>query len=547
MSQASLLSSHEGTRMKISRGLMNKGCGWLVVVGLLGLLGLPRAVDAAEFACAAGDAACLISAIHAANANGAANTITLAAGLYTLTTVDNTTDGPTGLPSITSALTLRGQGAQSTVIERAAGAPQFRLLHVAATGVLTLEGLTLRGGDVAGLSNGGGLRNRGTLLVAYSTLRGNTATSGGGISNAGTLAITQSTLRGNTATSVGGGIFQDLGSRPTTLTNSTIRDNLATSGGGVATTSGALLSLTIANSTLLGNMASNSGGGIAVVGTQTGVILTNSTVVGNLATVGGGVSGTIGLISVGIVISQNTILAGNWVPPSGAGPDCYGPHLSRGHNLIGDPTGCNTTWMASDLMGDPGFDAFIDEGTPGQGYVALLPTSPAIDAGDPAACPATDQLGQLREPPCDIGAIEFYPMTLTLGLNRDTFHAGEILRVGLGARNPGPTVTADFYFGFILPDGVTVLFVTRLAPLDGVLTRLDADPRTFRPFTAALEVPQGFEATVADFLVYAFSGGELLGRYTLLTLLTPAGAFADGQVDAGDILAQTLQPFTVSP
>ncbi|HSX81290.1 MAG TPA: choice-of-anchor Q domain-containing protein [Candidatus Saccharimonadia bacterium] len=48
-----------------------------------------------------------------------------------------------------------------------------------------------------------------------------------------------------------------------------------------------------------------------------------------------------------------------------------------------------------------------DDGTPGHGYFPLLPGSPAIDAGNDAACPSTDQLGQRRVGPCDIGAIRF--------------------------------------------------------------------------------------------------------------------------------------------
>ena len=99
----------------------------------------------------------------------------------------------------------------------------------------------------------------------------------------------------------------------------------------------------------------------------------------------------------------------------------------------------------------------------------------------------------------------------------------------------------------LLPDGVTVFFVTRLAPLDGVVTRLDADPRTFAPLAASYEFPSGEDVTVEDFFVYTFTGGESPGAYTLFTLLTPPGAFADGQVDAGDLLGLTRQPFTVSP
>jgi hypothetical protein len=141
--------------MHILRWSMGKGCSWLVVAVLLGLLGLARPVDAAEFSCAAGDVACLISAMHAVNASWTASTIVLAAGRYALTAVDNDTDGPTGLPSITSRLTLRRAGAASTVLERAVGAPQFRLLHVAPQATLALEGLTLQGGDLAGLPDGG--------------------------------------------------------------------------------------------------------------------------------------------------------------------------------------------------------------------------------------------------------------------------------------------------------------------------------------------------------------------------------------------------------
>jgi hypothetical protein len=202
---------------------------------------------------------------------------------------------------------------------------------------------------------------------------------------------------------------------------------------------------------------------------------------------------------------------------------------------------------AGDRTGDPGLGTFTDDGTPGRGYLPLLPTSRAIDAGDPAACPATDQLGQLRVTPCDIGAVEFSPVTVTLGLNQATVCPGHTLRVGLGIHTPGPTVTADTYFGILLPDGGTVLFITRLAPLDGVVTRLDADPRTFVPLAASYDFLSGEEVTVEDFFVYPVTGGESPGSYTIFTLLTPPGAFADGQVDAGDLLGLTRQSFTVSP
>ena len=61
---------------------------------------------------------------------------------------------------------------------------------------------------------------------------------------------------------------------------------------------------------------------------------------------------------------------------------------------------------SSDLTGVPSLGAFLDDGT-GYGHYPLLEGSPAINRGNPAACPKTDQLGQKRVGPCDIGSIEF--------------------------------------------------------------------------------------------------------------------------------------------
>ena len=104
-----------------------------------------------------------------------------------------------------------------------------------------------------------------------------------------------------------------------------------------------------------------------------------------------------------ILALQNTILARN-------GGDCFDLITSLGNNLIGVPSGCTNTLQPTDLTGDPGLAAFIDDGTPGNGHFPLLETSPAIDAGDNDACPVTDQIGEPRVGTCDIGAIEFQPM-----------------------------------------------------------------------------------------------------------------------------------------
>jgi len=138
-------------------------------------------------------------------------------------------------------------------------------------------------------------------------------------------------------------------------------------------------------------------------------------------------------------------------------------------------------------------------------------------------------------------------LTLTLSLNQSAFRFGNTLRVGLRAQNPGVSVNADIYFGILLPDGVTVLFVTSLSPLNGVVTRLDADPRTFRPLLPNVRLPQGLDTTLTDFFVYTFTGGEPAGTYAAFGFFTPPGAFNDGLIDTTDILVIDVRPFGFSP
>ena len=136
---------------------------------------------------------------------------------------------------------------------------------------------------------------------------------------------------------------------------------------------------------------------------------------------------------------------------------------------------------------------------------------------------------------------------LTLSLNQTTFGPGDTLHVGLHEENPGPGFNADFYFGILLPDGVTVFFFTSLSPLNGVLTRVNANPQTFLPLTPNILISQGLDVTLNDVFVFTLSGSEPLGTYVLFALLTPPSAFTDGRVDAGDILVIDTKSFTTTP
>jgi len=192
--QTKVIAAHTHTVERRRRGRRGIACG----VGLVALLSLAPFTQAADFACAAGDVACLIDAINTANANGEANTITLAAGTYTLTAVDNDTGGPNGLPSITSELTLRGAGPDRTILERAANAPAFRLLQIAAQGNLRLKGLTVQRGSIVRGAPGGGLQNLGTLTLHDTVVRSNFSDGpGAGLQNLGTATLTRCAVISN--------------------------------------------------------------------------------------------------------------------------------------------------------------------------------------------------------------------------------------------------------------------------------------------------------------------------------------------------------------
>jgi hypothetical protein len=87
------------------------------------------------------------------------------------------TYGPTGLPLITSQITIQGNGAK---IHRQAG-PAFRLITVSKTGDLTLQNVEVDNGS--SFNGAGGILNKGTLAIQNSTISGNSSQVGGGVAN----------------------------------------------------------------------------------------------------------------------------------------------------------------------------------------------------------------------------------------------------------------------------------------------------------------------------------------------------------------------------
>jgi hypothetical protein len=276
---------------------------------------------AATFTVTNGDTAGLKSAITAANAAGDADTINLASGgTYTLSTVDNSTNGPNGLPVIVHDLTINGNGA---TLQRSAGAaPIFRLLQVGPGATVSITGLTVLNGQANVASDafqdncGGGITSLGTLTLTNCTFRNNSAVGtdqyengygGGAVFSTGILNVAGCTFSDNRGGDGGaicswgetddsglppGSIYPTAGIAALTISDSTFSGNDADDGGGAIFSNGwdghATFSATNCvfseNTALFGGVLYSDGGQAgSVVST-----LTNCTFSDNAATVAGG-------------------------------------------------------------------------------------------------------------------------------------------------------------------------------------------------------------------------------------------------------------------
>jgi hypothetical protein len=360
------------------------------------------------------------------------------------------------LPELSSNLTLDGPGPSLLTVRRDTGGA-YRLFSVAPGNVVTLSGLTLANGFVQGrrtLVYGGGILNRGTLTIENATLADNVVESGGrgggvasggaiynapagiltvhnstitrnvarivdasfgafdavggGISNEGTATVSNTTLVENVADfelgGEGAGISNGFEEEATfTLTTSTISRNQGTGifnwSGSITVTASSIADnqgdfaggienfdhLTVSTSTISGNQNTNpflGAGGIDSLGT---VDLRNSTVANNTGT--GEAANQLSNELGDVFRIRNTILAGD-----GSRPNVVGTLTSEGHNLSTDASG-GLTGPGDLINTDPRLGPLQDNGGPTLTH-ALLPGSPALDGGDNAGAPATDQRGQ---------------------------------------------------------------------------------------------------------------------------------------------------------
>ncbi len=370
---------------------------------------LSTAVIVVDGGCSLGEA------IQSANSDSAVGGCTAGSGTDTLELTDDVDisapfGGNNGLPPVTSEIVVEGNG--HTVART--GGENFRIFDNPSSGDLHLKNITITGGDVVqGLDDeGGGVRNRGTLLIEGSLITGNHAfDAGGGIFNQGTATVINSTLSNNSTFEDGGGIYSDFDAT-TTVIDSEITGNYSFwDGSGIfayegnypdegITITGSTISgnehsgvvifyglsnntLTITNSTISGN----GNDGMYILGSFGGIVVENSTFVGN------------GGDNLDGYVFDNPAYFKNVISAYAGGADCSFDGFTDGGGNFGSDGSCGP----NDITGlDP---VLADNGGPTRTH-ALLAGSSAIDAGGDCGF-AADQRGFGRDASCDSGAFEF--------------------------------------------------------------------------------------------------------------------------------------------
>jgi streptogramin lyase len=380
------------------------------------------------------DTCSLIDAITAANTDTATggcpagdgtDTIELETAVtYILTLVNNASieqGGNNGLPRITSEIVINGNGA---TIARDAAAPLFRLFEVEATGDLTLNDVTLQGGD-AGASSyiPGAIGSDGNVTLNHTVFTQNR-----NAVNADVLVVNDSTMYDNY------GAFA-INSQNATISHSTFSNNeeRGISSGTLSlnhsTVSGHEFGVTFAEGSVNNSTVSGNEFGIVILSAydeEVNATIQNSTVTGNTA---GGIIVTNLFLGDASHITLNlkqTLVAGNTGDGSAYEIDNQlgGVIIADNYNLIGTEgdahslgfTPSDTDLVPSEPLADI-LDIVLQNNGGATATHALADNSPALDAIPTSDCATAADQRDVSRPQgsgCDIGAYERQTGSITI-------------------------------------------------------------------------------------------------------------------------------------
>ncbi|CAN5758666.1 hypothetical protein BH23CHL8_BH23CHL8_07820 [soil metagenome] len=171
-----------------------------------------------------------------------------------------------GVTTIAQDLAIVGIRPRGAAKPRLDGDRGGSVVTVEPVATVSMRKLAINGGSGSevvsvGVLDGGGVVNKGTLVLRRVVVRGNRATNGGGLYNDGALTLRDSSVVRNTVTTHGGGIIIDLGATVRLMGSTRISGNTAAHWGGGIYNGNA--TLTLRGSTVVkDNTAEQRGGGI---------------------------------------------------------------------------------------------------------------------------------------------------------------------------------------------------------------------------------------------------------------------------------------------
>jgi len=250
---------------------------------------------------------------------------------------------------------------------------------------------------------------------------------------------------------------------------------------------------------------------------------------------GSGFGGAVYVATGATATAVNTVLANSL-----SGTNCFGTLTDAGHNISSDGS-CNFTAAGSLNNTDPKLGPFGNYGGP-TATIPLLADSPAIDAGDSTASPATDQRGISRPYGAgfDIGAFESAPPYTVNGHVRGYLSpTGVVVSVG---SNSVPVDASGFYtftglasgIYLVTPDAAQTRFVPGRRVVKVGPDSTDIDFNAYRLNALAVET-----STNRDFqMVYA---GEIEGTYRteLSTDLIDWSPYSTNRTDTNGVFVIT--------
>jgi len=336
--------------------------------------------------------------------------------------------------TISKNVTINGPSTKAIIIS---GNNSVRVFYINSAIRFTINNLTVANGRIEGahgsnggpcewggagdMAMGGGLYNKGGIVsVNNSTFSNNKAVGGAGGSGGGyhpdisrSTICSRSASGGSGGDGMGGAVFS---SGTVSLVNSTFSGNRAIGGrgghGGYMSNGRGMTPYAGAG----GNGGNGLGGALYIVNDAHVSSCTFANNGASGATYGlGSPHGALGIAS-GVAIfrsgsfaTNNTVIADN-----SSGGNCNGSIASEGYNIDSDGT-CGLKAIGDLTKFSPKLGPLRNNG--GATFThALLPGSPAINAGNPAGCAdpngatiIADQRGHIRNGRCDIGAFEFSP------------------------------------------------------------------------------------------------------------------------------------------